>query len=337
MKGNLNLLETEVGGMSEDQNQLIKDYHHGPSYCQDYAQAIIHFHHFVELTIKELLRQDHPLLADDASTRPVLLRKMLHNQSLNQNELEQLKTVQFGSSLQRIRKLIRDEVIADYARIQFIAESGHWLESLNGLRNKILYRGTFVLRYTALDAFVGQYILQFVSKALKLPIYSSSEFEWRYRKLNRRADPIEKIIKEFKRSNPHTARVALLKELGRAAYENPLPRGPVRKQTGLRSMHAAEEEALRSASLLVSPPDVVEIRVCPVCGVESLLIHGGVHFEDDWDERQEELVVYRMEFYTHAVECLCCTFRIEREIECKSFDGLAIKCYWRNEELTVDD
>ncbi|MFV2044570.1 MAG: hypothetical protein ACC700_15215 [Anaerolineales bacterium] len=248
-----------------------------------------------------------------------------------------MKTVQFASSLQRIQKLIRDEEIADYARLQFIADSGPWLESLNGLRNKILHRGTFVLRYAALDAFVGQYILPFVSRALELPIYSSSEFDWRYRKLNCRADPIEKIIKEFKLSNPQTARVALLKELGRAAYENPLPRGPVRKQTGLRSMHPAEEEALRSASLLVSHPDVVEIRVCPVCGVKSLLIHGGVHSEDDWHEREEEWVTYRMEFYTHAVECLCCTFHVEREIECESFDGLAIKCYWRREELTVDE
>ncbi len=324
MKESLFLLGREISGLSQEDNQRTLDYHHYPDYCEAYSESVIHFHHFIELTIKELLRGEHSLLATDASDKPDILYKMLKEEDISAIEHGKLKSIEFSVAERRLRVLVEKKLIPNHKQLEFIVRAKPWLDELNGLRNRLIHRGTFILRYTALDRLVGKYVLPFVRKALKLPIYSHSEFKWRYRRLHCKIDPITSIVKEAANTKPDVRKMALLKELGRAAYENPLHHGPLRLQKqGLRILEGGEADAERFAKVEEGHSDAVKIRVCPVCGVKALTVYGATRADE-----------YREEFYTYAVRCLCCSFEIGKEIESESFAGLTIKSYWRVEELS---
>lgn len=336
VRGRFGLLQAEVSGLSDDQNQEIRDYHHEPAYMEAYSQVVLHFHHFIELTIKELLRDEHILLATDAARKPLILHSILKSKPLSNDEEAQLRSLPFAATLDRINKLIDARQHNQYRRLGFIVSGRDWLVLLNKLRNRIVHRGTFVLRYKALDRAVSQFILPFVETALRLPLYSTVGFEWRYRKLGCRTDPIRKIIAEGKATRPSTERFALLKELGRAAYNNPLPRGPLRRQkSGTRVLHSAEKEAQSAAVREKDAFGGLEIRVCPVCGVESLAIYGDIRTDPSYDEPPPAGVTLPAEFYTYAAKCFCCTFEIQDELGEDAFTGLPFNCYWVATDATV--
>src|ERR1035437_7529605 len=46
-------------------------------YIENACEAISHFHHFIELIIKDILRQKHILLATDASKQTIILNDLL--------------------------------------------------------------------------------------------------------------------------------------------------------------------------------------------------------------------------------------------------------------------
>lgn len=336
VRGRFAVLEGSVSGLSDSQNQEIRDYHHEPAYMEAYSQAVLHFHHFIELTIKELLREEHLLLATDVTHKPLILHKILKSKPLSADEEAQLRSLAFRAALDTLVKLIEARQHRLHRRLRFIKHERPWLDHLNTLRNRIMHRGTFVLRYTALDRVVSQFILPFVEKALKLPLYSSSKFEWRYRRLGCRTDPIRKIIAEGTKARPNAARFALLKELGRAAYNNPLPRGPLRRQRrGIRVLDPAEQQARESALREKKAAGGADIRGCPVCGVKALVIYGDIrsHYMDD--EYEPAGIPLPAEFYTYAAKCYCCTFEIEDELRANTFAGLPFKCYWVVAEATI--
>jgi hypothetical protein len=335
MRGSLWALRPSMHGMTQEQRQLTSDYHHDPAYCEAYSQTIVHFHHFAELCVKELLRREHPLLAVDVSRRPRILHALLMKQDIDPLEETELRSVEFSEALDRLCDLIRSREIRSHRKLHFVLKARPFLDKLNWLRNRILHRGTYVLRYSALDAFVGQYTLPFVDRALRLPIYSNSKFQWRYPKLDCRTDPIRKLVAEARQTAPSTQRIALLKELGRAAYANPLPRGPFRKQTrGIALQETAEVEAQRLAMSEAKEAGAVEVRVCPVCGVEALLVYGDIQSQEFYDSRTGTVVDLGEEFYTYEVRCLCCTFQIEDELQEGAFKGLPINSYWFTQKLS---
>ncbi|QOC98973.1 hypothetical protein [Pseudomonas putida] len=45
-------------------------FNHRSAYCEAYAECIVHFQHFAELTCKSFLRNDHRLLADSVIKIP---------------------------------------------------------------------------------------------------------------------------------------------------------------------------------------------------------------------------------------------------------------------------
>ena len=57
---------------SVDVSEEVKNESHSKDYCQQSSEAIIHFHHFFELVCKEILRNENPLLAVDASNKHAL-------------------------------------------------------------------------------------------------------------------------------------------------------------------------------------------------------------------------------------------------------------------------
>ena len=61
---------------------------HGARYHDAFAECVSHFQHFAELVIKDFLRAEHPLLADDTSGHHVLFHKLLKGEPPRRTKTE---------------------------------------------------------------------------------------------------------------------------------------------------------------------------------------------------------------------------------------------------------
>jgi hypothetical protein len=305
------------------------DFNHSNEYCERSADCIVHFQHFAELVCKTILRNDHPLLADVAAGRPEIVHKLLHGEELTTDEEAGVQSVEFSLALERLAALVDAKKLKDHADAAFFVKHKDTLYQLNKLRNRVWHRGLFILRYTALDSFVGGYILPFVQDVLKHPTYSSNGYLGTPSQPACGIDPITAIIEHFASENYDIGKVAFLKELGRAAYHNPLSISGKRdaKIDKIFSMFHAPDRARaeKIAKALVSHGDQVED--CPVCNVKSLVIYEDTDSYPS-EENEDVDIVYS---YTHTATCMNCTFDVHgSDMENASAYGLkGISDYWR--------
>lgn len=100
-KYQLNIFDQE-----NNSDQKAIDFSHSNSYCEACTETIVHFQHFAELVCKKLLRDDHPLLADVALNKPLLLQKLLHGKTLSDADQQTLGSITFSDTLERLSTLI---------------------------------------------------------------------------------------------------------------------------------------------------------------------------------------------------------------------------------------
>ncbi|MCW8922521.1 MAG: hypothetical protein OQK69_02660 [Gammaproteobacteria bacterium] len=318
---------------SSHTDQKTIDFNHRNEYCEACAETIVHFQHFAELVCKKLLRDDHPLLSDVALNKPEILHKLLHGNNLSEEEQNAVRSIEFSEALKRLITLIDNESLTNHSSLSFIKNHKETLVQLNTLRNRIWHRGVYILRYPALDTFVGKYILPFVVEALKLPSFNSHANMWKYNGLHSQIDPIEEIIKEASNVNPDIGKLALLKELGKAAYENPL------MQTGhisnnlrgfLSSFDNKNKRRAERIAIQEASQEYSDITVCPVCGVKSLIIYDDTDYEHG-EDYEDIISAWR---YTYMVKCECCTFNLEGGVKNASeYDLSNIEDYWVTDDL----
>lgn len=310
------------------------NFNHYNNYCEACAETIVHFQHFAELVCKKLLRDDHPLLSDVALSKPKILHKLLHGKNLAPDEEYAIRSIEFSEALERLIVLIKDNALKNSSELSFIKEHKETLTQLNSLRNRIWHRGVYILRYPSLDTFIGQYVLPFVSDVLKLPAFSSYTNLWKYEELHCGIDPIEEIIKESNATNPDIGKLAFLKELGRASYKTPLRQKtpvilPIKKLPFFSTLSELIykkdiKRAERIASLEASQ-EYSQLKICPVCGVNSLIIYDETDYETD-NDFNETMNAWN---YTYMVKCECCTFNLEQDIKNASEYGFyRIDDYW---------
>jgi len=329
-------------------------------YHQAYAEAIVHFQHFFELIIKQILRKDHVLLASRISADPKLLHKILHGNDLTSEEQGKLQSVEFSEALKTICSLIRNDQLGNSSDLEFLIDNKPVLEELNILRNKVWHRGAFLLFYTRFDEFIGKYILPIIKLTLNLPDYRTVR-TWKHKTIASGIDPITSIIEEFQTSNlPSLGKLALLKEMGRAAYNNPLveksyifnkmnerlvqleneivdlvSRGEeppkrllISKASARLSYNVATHidtpyiEKARKIAEHEAEKDLSIVKVCPVCGVESLVLYEESDYYEDTETGRD--VYFR---WVDKVKCECCTFQIHHHLEIGKYD-LPIEDYW---------
>ena len=316
-------------------SEEIIDWSHNTDYIEAYTECIVHFQHFAELICKNFLRAEHILLTS-STPEPILLHKLLLKEDLPEKELEKLKTVEFSETLNRLVKLIKGHRINDHEQLSFIVEFEGMLKELNYIRNRVWHRGTYILRYPALDKFVGEYILPFITEVFNHPVYSLFESDWKYNRLACKLDPLNEIISYFKdegKSNYNIGKVALLKELGRAAYKNPLyPVYKVQSEGFLPKEYFSEEinEPIKRRSegeitrLINEGRHDIQLSKCPVCGVDSLVVHRETEYNTD----NNNCLVDSFD-YPYMLECTCCSFRLTTEIENPDEYGFKeIENYW---------
>jgi hypothetical protein len=284
----------------DDIDEFI-DSQHSIEYVELYADTIVHFQHFIELTSKEILRKDHELLVlnINIANHHNLLYDLLHKKDVPKSILEGQRTIEFGQTLERLYAII-DELDPKYS---FFVKDGYKtaLNELNLLRNKIWHRGTFVLHYNALDTFIGKYLLPIIIQITELPEYQNYEKLWKYSSLHLGIDPINEIINEYKKDSVDIGKIAFLKELGRSAYENPLKH----KFKLFNNEIIKRAERIAKSEIDHPLPQDIYINTCPVCGIKSL-----VTYEESDSDVNDDGSINAYWTYVNSVRCFCCSFEL---------------------------
>ena len=118
-------------------------------YVINASETIIHLHHFFELLIKAVLRNEHTLLDKNAFENELVLAKLLKNVEFLEDDLDNIPTIEFSKALRRLFVLIDNNFID--IKFHFLKDYKLFFEALNKLRNRLLHRGVFILNYHALD------------------------------------------------------------------------------------------------------------------------------------------------------------------------------------------
>jgi len=314
-------------------------------YCEIYTECILHFHHFAELICKNILERINPWYVYEIDrnkiTKDAIIKHKIITNTLTLKDHKEFRTFEFSTILEILMELIDNPVSKEdknYKDLSFMLNHKTMLEELTKLRNSIWHRGTFILSYENLDKLVGKYILPFVSDITQSESYKLYEYEkqWKYKGLACKLDPITEIIYHFKNDEFYDIRkVALLKEMGRSAYENPLFDLHDEKDDFLREVledfdkHRREEYEGKTTALntfisgkLLHENDDLKRLKCDICNTNCLLILIKLVYyltEDD----PEEIEIAR-------AKCECCSFEIVgTEIDNPSRYGIkGMNNYW---------
>ena len=121
---------------AESINQLMKqeskDKHHSGSYATDASDAITHYHHFLELYLKDILEQEHRLMAYDASKKPGILYKLVKGEQVSDSEIESLKMIEFSEAIDRIAALLHENKLDQ--KYDFLRDYIEVMKKVNTLR-----------------------------------------------------------------------------------------------------------------------------------------------------------------------------------------------------------
>lgn len=278
-------------------------------YCEAYAETVVHLQHFLELTLKDVLRSLHPLLALEGTDRDIKLQyKLLANESLESNDYDNLKSVSMSDALSRTEVLSKIGVTRlGNQQFSLTAAEIQAIKALNELRNRAWHRGAYSLNYSALDRLMGWHLLPLLKRLLSYQIFQDVEHHWKCKQLACGIDPMDEVIREMASSKPDYLKVAALKEMGRAAYENPLARSEL-----LSSVFNPPIKKRALAVARTSPGALVgvrNIRECPVCGTETLRTLSEAVFKDD--DPEDPLIDYWQDY---ELNCTCCSFRLSWQV-----------------------
>jgi hypothetical protein len=130
------------------------------------------------------------------------------------------------------------------------------------------------LRYGVLDELIGGYALPFLDDIAKHPDYASRARRWMHKPLKCGLEPLPLIAETMATHKHPRAKVAYLKELTRAAYENPFEVEPV-----IPFLRHGDELRRERAEAMANLPSAMEMRqvyrvtTCPVCGANALSVY----------------------------------------------------------------
>jgi len=298
-------------GLEQEDDKFSAEYR--IDYIESCCEAITGFHHFVELIIKDILRSSHILLTIDASKKHETLFDLLFNNQIDESKIEKTNEIGFSEALGRIAELIKAEKI-NKGKYQFILDNKNFLTKLNSLRNRITHRGIFVLKYKALDYLFGKYALPFLIKVVELDEYKDLKL-WQYKNLSIEIDPVKELVSAFTTNGYWITKIALLKELGRAAYQNPLFGYSFHDQDFIKRSEAIAKHVVESEFSR-------EVKSCPVCNAKTLVL-----FDDSVDVEDDDGYVDNKRF-VYRIECFCCSFQLLSYIHDLKEMNLPIEDYW---------
>lgn len=303
------------------------DESHFADYAEKYAETIVHIQHFMELTCKKLLRDEHVLLGDIESSKAVVLHKLLNGETLSTDEVAGTRSIELSAALKRLLDLAGAGRLKDAKSATPIVTHKNTIETVNELRNRVWHRGLHVLRYKALDELMGAFVLPCILDMTNSPLLSGRSTAWKFPKLHCGLDPLEEIVKAYRDGSGTVRKISFLKEIGRAAYANPFT--STRKKGKIRGLTEIFEEGKRKRAERIAIAEArataSDVGDCPVCGLKSL-----VTFSDmtgDFDDS----AVGETYWYTYRVVCENCTLEMRSDVGNAGGHGLpGISDFWRS-------
>ncbi|MES0491643.1 MAG: hypothetical protein ABUK01_16725 [Leptospirales bacterium] len=112
-------------------------------FLKGYTETIIHFHHFIELSLKEILRGENEVFTVDFKNPKVAFSDIIEMTYSDKDSIYREQTVTFIEAWSRIKILINHGKLSEYKDIM-----DGWspaIHFLNKLRNSIWHRGTLVM------------------------------------------------------------------------------------------------------------------------------------------------------------------------------------------------
>ena len=318
-----------------------------------YFTAITHLQHFFEYVLKDSLNQINPILSAEFNKDGFeqIYFTVVGNRTLEELETENLKSIEFDEALNRLKKIKNiDPANEKISNSQNLIDNENILKTLNRLRNRIWHKSLFFLQYHYLDLFMGKKVLPLVKKVMESSKYSNIN-SWKYKLLSCEIDPIDAIIKECDSETPSFERIGLLKELGRASYNNPLVMYPKEKNDSksetiqdifrrpfvLNSTYAYYinkdkiEESLARVNGICSNNIPFDVYECPVCGQKTLIKYEFMDFEEGVDVNGNECRIDLM--IPEKLHCETCSFHVEDNITDLSLIGITNSNFWKEYEL----
>ena len=295
-----------------------------------YFTTITHFQNFFELILKDFLRKIDELLAVKWNEKfTASLYRKIKSKELCCNIFYQ--SIEFSEALKRLKIIQKENPKDDIVKkIEFllVKENDETLNFLNDLRNRIWHRGLYYLFYSNLDRFICGKILPLVKQITDLDWYSENK-EWTYKNLKCGVDPIASLINEASKHHINYEKIALLKEMGRAAYHNPI----VQLDDNCSPIEIAFKENCNREKMkyvnvkITAARDVFSSKVCdcPVCGQKTFL-----KYELD-DPSYDENECYP-HFIPEKLKCETCSFEVRSNIENLSLCYIDCKNFWSDHD-----
>ena len=293
--------------------------------------TITHFQNFFELILKDALRRIDELFTVKWKERfTSCLYGKIKSKEICPNVFSQ--SIEFAEALKRL-EIIQDEDPEEdvVKQIDFLLTKNNveTLKKLNELRNRIWHRGLYYLFYSNLDRFICGGILPLVKFVTSLDWYSKNK-EWTYKNLKCGVDPIASLINEARKRSINYEKIALLKEMERAAYHNPIIQlddncsPPIERAFKVNCNY--ETMKYVNAKVSTARNDFLsEVYNCPVCGQETLLKY---ELDDtSYDER-----AYYPHYIPEKLKCETCSFEIRSNIEDLSLCGINCENFWKDHD-----
>ncbi len=295
-------------------------------YYELYTETIIHFQHFFELLIKDVLRSENELFAAKigkahGSSFEALV-SVTKGLSISQTVLDNLFSIEFDEALKRLKHIII--VDTQKRKIQHAILSGkNEIETLTSLRNKTWHRGAYFLSLAQLDSFICKSILPVIIRIQKTNYYKNMIH---YIPNTQKSDInviLELISCHKNGKHLNTSKISLLKEIGRSTYASPfsnyykaikkekkskpkvlLIQGkPARFSKASAWLRLFPDRDGEYSAKAIAGEKQSHVTECPVCGQKSLLVLL------EWSDYEEGNYSYVPE-----VECKTCTFNIHSDI-----------------------
>jgi len=294
-----------------------EDFRYSSKYLVAFFETIIHFQHFFELFCKKVLTEEHPLLGLAANEKPEILVKLVKGVNIDSGLIETSKTIEMSETLKRLNVVLSDGSSRTHNTYGFLKSHISLLKELNELRNRILHRGRFVLKYDYLDKFIGGQIFPVIQKIAGLKEINDMKRVWRYKDPVCEIDPLEEISKSILNESYNWKKISILKEIGRASYHNPIQKKPKKRPNQPSWVLSFEdinnEEHVSKAkgrALAMQKSQNAPWMECPVCGVESFSKYYTT--EDEIDPETNEIT--NVISFPYEGECHCCTFQITSDV-----------------------
>ena len=277
-------------------DEKIKSLHNG-NYIMDSCDAVLHFQHFIELFLKDILSDISEFLVYDSSKHIDILYKMSQSIALSEEEKSKIYVIECSDAIKRIEYLQKEGKLP--AIYKFIdSQAIALMKRVNELRNSIAHRGARILAYEDLDILFAYYLIPFAKQVSALPSFRDV-LSWGLNINASSINPYDDIETEFRKPNPDTYKVAILKRLASSAYRNVLDKGIfthlIFGDFYRPQIQKAERIARDAAEYYGGAP-----ALCPVCGCNTMVL------EPDSDDYGKQFV--------YEARCTKCHFTLDSDM-----------------------